>query len=61
VAACGHYKGKRADLMSPELMLVLFSSGIVALACVLLGGISFLIRQEPLPTGKPAKKIVCQT
>jgi hypothetical protein len=47
--------------MSPELMLVLFSSGIVALACVLLGGISFLIRQEPLPTGKPAKKIVCQT
>jgi len=26
--------------MSPELMLVLFSSGIVALACVLLGGIS---------------------
>jgi len=26
--------------MSPELMLVLFSSGIVALACVLFGGIS---------------------
>ena len=39
-------------------MLVLFLSGIVALACVLLGGIYFLIRHEPLPTDKPPKKIV---
>jgi hypothetical protein len=44
--------------MSPELGALLFSAGMIALASALLSGLYLLLRHEPMPEKKTAKKIV---
>jgi hypothetical protein len=44
--------------MSPELGALLFIVGMIALASALLGGVYLLLRDDPMPEKKPAKKIV---
>jgi hypothetical protein len=44
--------------MSPELGALVFLAGMIALGSMLLGGVYLLLRNDPMPEKKTAKKIV---
>jgi hypothetical protein len=44
--------------MSPDLSPLVFIGAMIALACALLGSLYLLIRHEPTPDKRGAKKII---